>query len=291
MDDEATRDAGEVGPPVRRGPRPFTIATLAATLLLIAVAVVAAFAASGRLALPGRCTADDAACLRVLFVGNSYTYVNDLPGTVADLVRAGGTPMEVATVAVGGATLADHATSTETGTALGAQRWTDVVFQEQSLLPASPGYRAAEFIPAARVLAGRIAPSGARTLLFETWAHRDGWPEEGIDGYGPMQDAIDQAYAEAGRATGATVVPVGAAWRAALAADPALELWQADGSHPAPAGTYLAACVFYAALTSRSPVGLPARLGVSDDVARELQRVAETAVLGSSAPPSGSAVP
>ena len=291
MDDGATRDAGGAVPPPRRRPAASTVAAVAAVVLLVAVAVVAAFAASGRLVLPGRCAPDDAACMRVLFVGNSYTYANDLPGTVADLIRAGGTPVEVASVAVGGATLSDHAASSETDGAMASRRWTDVVLQDQSLLPASAAYRASAFIPAARTLAARASSAGARVLLFETWAHRDGWPEEGIDGFDAMQSAIDRAYAEAGTATGATVVPVGAALRAALAADPGLQLWQADGSHPAPAGTYLAACVFYTSLTARSPVGLPARLGVGDDVARELQGIAEATVLGGAGAPTASAMP
>ena len=50
------------------------------------------------------------------------------------------------------------------------------------------------------------------------------------------------------------------AWKKALAANPRLVLHQSDKSHPRPAGSYLAACVFYATLLDKSPVGLPAEL-------------------------------
>jgi len=52
-------------------------------------------------------------CMRVLFLGNSYTYVNDLPSTFAQLARSAGRPVEVAMVANGGETLTQHAASSE----------------------------------------------------------------------------------------------------------------------------------------------------------------------------------
>jgi hypothetical protein len=62
------------------------------------------------------------------------------------------------------------------------------------------------------------------------------------------------------RELGATVAPVGVAWKKALVADPKLVLHQADKSHPNPRGSYLAACVFYATLLDKSPLGLPGEL-------------------------------
>jgi hypothetical protein len=80
----------------------------------------------------------------------------------------------------------------------------------------------------------------------------------------------------------AVVAPVGMAWKKALAADPKLVLHQADKSHPNPKGSYLAACVFYATLLDKSPVGLPGELRkgnrvlvrVTPDEAATLQEIA-----------------
>ena len=58
----------------------------------------------------------------------------------------------------------------------------------------------------------------------------------------------------------AIVAPVGLAWESALKQQPQLALHLEDKSHPAPRGSYLAACVLYATVYGQSPEGLPARL-------------------------------
>ena len=75
-----------------------------------------------------------------------------------------------------------------------------------------------------------------------------------------MQEGLNQAYFSLAKALQADVAPVGTAWQWALREDPALELYMRDGSHPSPDGTYLAACVFYATLLDKNPVGLPAEV-------------------------------
>jgi hypothetical protein len=75
------------------------------------------------------------------------------------------------------------------------------------------------------------------------------------------------------------VAPVGVAWQLGVTRDSSLALWQPDGSHPTQAGTYLAACVFYAALFRASPVGLPTQAGLAPETARQLQQLAQEAVL------------
>ena len=77
------------------------------------------------------------------------------------------------------------------------------------------------------------------------------------------------------------VVPAGDAWQSALKKDPSLVLWQEDGIHPTEAGTYLAACVFYAVIFKESPEGLSYRGNLSKEMARELQAVAAKKVMNS----------
>jgi hypothetical protein len=215
----------------------------------------------------------------VLFIGNSYTYVNDLPDTFAEVARSGGRAVEVGMAAVGGATLEDHVASAVTQEAIRAAAWDLVVLQEQSQVPAVDTFRIGGFDPAVRSLARTVTSVGARPLLFATWAHRGGWPEERLPDYASMQGRIDDAYLGIGRELGVGVVPVGAAWAAVRASDPAIDLWQADGSHPSTAGTYLAACVFYAAVFGTSPLGLGGSGGLPAATARTLQEVAAATVL------------
>ncbi len=222
----------------------------------------------------GGCGGDGAdACLRVLFIGNSYTQKNDLPGTFANLVRSAGGSIEVSMIAPGGAFLADHAADPTVASTIAGTRWTAVVLQEQSLAPASPDVLQSRSIPAVVTLAGLIQADGAQPWLLETWAHRDGWPDLGLDYLG-MQDALDAGYQAMSERAGAPIIRAGEAWRRALSEAPTVTLWQDDGSHPTAAGTYLAACTAYLALTGASPVGLVEHGGLSDEDALALQKAA-----------------
>jgi len=73
---------------------------------------------------------------------------------------------------------------------------------------------------------------------------------------------------------------VGLAWQRAVGQRPGIALWDSDGSHPAPAGSYLAACVFYATLFGESPAGLNYHADLSPDEAQFLQAVAAQAAEG-----------
>jgi hypothetical protein len=209
----------------------------------------------------------------VLFLGNSHTYVNDLPAVFRELARAGGQNVETGMVANGGETLAEHATAAESTAAIRGSRWSFVVLQEQSEIPAFVSSRQSQMYPAARSLVGVIRTAGGTPVLLETWAHRDGLPQDGL-AYPAMQAAIDAGYGALGAQLGVVVAPAGQAWQTVLRDDPTIVLWQDDGNHPSMAGTYLAACVLYTRIFGASPVGIPDSGGLASDVARALQGAA-----------------
>ncbi len=257
-----------------------TLVAIGLATAIVLVAVLAGLVVTGRLAGQGPCGRPVApGCTRVLFLGNSYTAVNDLPGVFARLAAAGGSPVETEVVAPGGVTLADHATAVETREALGSVPWSWVVLQEQSQVPAATASRVAGMAPATATLADRIRAVGGRPILLETWAHRDGRPEMGLLDEASMQAALLAGYLAVGHALHVPIAPVGEAWRAVRLTSPELELWQPDGSHPTMAGTYLAACVLYASVFGRSPEGLGEAAGIPDAIARRLQTVAARIVL------------
>ncbi len=218
-------------------------------------------------------------CTRILFIGNSYTYVNDLPGMFGELAMAGGHAVETGMAAQGGWTLADHQISPETLALLNSSKWDYVVLQEQSQIPSVEQSRTATMYPAARSLVDSIRKTGAEPIFFLTWAHQNGWPEYGMQNYMVMQTEIDQGYLGIANEMIVPVAPVGYAWSAVNAQDPSLALWQADGSHPSGEGTYLAACVFYAVIFRDTPEGLSFHPHLSADTARLLQGVAASTVL------------
>ena len=132
-------------------------------------------------------------CIRVLFIGNSYTSVNDLPATFAELAGSGGVAVEVDAIDPGGQTLAGHAAAPDVLAAITGRRWTTVVLQEQSEIPAATDLFDRETVPAATTLVAAIRKAGAEPVLFDTWAHRDGWPERLLD-RAAMQTARTRAW-------------------------------------------------------------------------------------------------
>jgi hypothetical protein len=190
--------------------------------------------------------------LRLLFIGNSFTQRNDLPGLLAALAASAEPPIAIESerVIVNGASLRLHWNG---GTALARIEqggWDAVVLQEQSTLPIKNRKRYHENV---RLFDEAIRRTGSPTMLYQTWARRHA-PET-------QQDLIEASEAIAGE-LGATVVPVGRAWQQALERGGVPDLYDKDGSHPSPAGTYLAACTFCAALTGKNPAELPVPAGI-----------------------------
>jgi hypothetical protein len=210
----------------------------------------------------------------VLFLGNSYTYVNDLPGTFAKLAQSGGHPIDSAMVANGGETLAQHAASAQSLDEIASTPWTYVVLQEQSQTPAASA-GVAQSLAAAKTLGAKARTVGARPLLFMTPAHRDGMPEAGLANYETMQRAIDNGYLSIARSLSDAVAPVGYVWFIVVRQHSEIDLWQDDGSHPSPAGTYLEACVFYDTIFRQPSAGLGFLGGLTADEARTLQTAAD----------------
>jgi hypothetical protein len=249
---------------------------------IVLMACLALVTTTATLATRGKPRGDGRPAVRLLFVGNSYTFVNDLPGVFAMLANAGGHRVDVETIAKGGWTLASHEKSAKTLDRIANAKWDYVVLQEQSQIPASERARAATMYPAAHSLARRVTQAGAQPLLFMTWAHRRGWPEERLPNYDAMQAQITRVYVTLAKQLRAATAPVGEAWAQALRRNASLELWQADGSHPSEQGTYLAACVFYAVVFRETPQGLPPVKQVPREIAEQLQRVAADTVLADS---------
>lgn len=243
-------------------------------LLLLAILM-----AVGGCAHKAPCSDNSGVSTRVLFIGNSYTYVNDLPGVFTQLACSGQHLVETGMLAPGGWTLADHVNDSNTQTELAAKKWDYVVLQEQSLMPAFEQNRVQYTYPAARTLVRMIRDNGAEPMFFMTWGRRDGVPEYGLNDYGTMQKQLTTGYLTIADELGVAVAPVGSAWEQVHQQHPGINLWQSDGSHPTENGTYLAACVFYAAIFNESPQGLSYTAQIPADTAKTLQSIAADVVL------------
>jgi hypothetical protein len=205
--------------------------------------------------------------MHVLFIGNSFTARNDLPGLIAQLAHARGHTLEHRLISAGGASLRMHWNKGAAQEAIGKSRYDYVVLQEQSTLPIKNATRMHENV---RLFDATIRESGATTALYLTWARAN---------VPASQEALTNAYMSIGTEVGATVVPVGVAWRRVLGEPGHPVLHDKDGSHPSLAGSYLAACVFFGTLFGESAVGIESDLkGVSRVEITMLQETAWSVV-------------
>ncbi|MCF7955399.1 MAG: hypothetical protein K9M75_06325 [Phycisphaerae bacterium] len=184
--------------------------------------------------------------LNVLFIGNSYIYVNNLDIVLKNLALSANPQIKLNTkrIVKGGSTLQRHYNDPNTLTQIRKGKWDYIILQEQSLRPATDPEK---FYTYAEKLHSEIQKTSAKTVFFMTWA-RQKKPD--------MILPLSTAYTKIAKQVKAQTAPAGLAWELSLKRKPKLILHSKDGSHPNKYGTYLAACVFYATLTGQSPVGL-----------------------------------
>lgn len=249
-------------------------------LVLLALAALAASPVAHALVRPR----DGRPAYRVLFVGNSYTRANDLPHVMQRIAAGvpGGVSIRVAAITQPGWDLARHWSVPHTRAAIAGGGFTHVVLQDHSL---SALQHCGEFERFVRLFDGEIDRIGARTVLYETWARREGSRvyrrERLADGPVDMQARISECYAQLARRIGADVAPAGRAFLLAQQRlGDAADLYRSDGAHPSRNGTYLAAAVLYAVITGDDPRRTryrPHRMGRR--LAAQLREVARTALL------------
>jgi len=200
----------------------------------------------------------------VLFVGNSLTYVNDMPRMVADMAAASGYEMRYKVYAPGGRKLSQHAQDPVLLAEIARGIWDYVILQEQSQMPSLEYFQLDnEVYPSARFLSDKVREANpkARVVFYMTMAHRDGdaanaryVPE--LKTYAGTQERINRAYVAMAEQNNALLAPAGEVWQRVRTTAPEISLY-ADEAHPNLAGSYLVACVIYAVLFHRSPPGLP----------------------------------
>lgn len=183
--------------------------------------------------------------MRVLFIGNSLTYENDLPRTISHLaLSAGLAPCYCFAIAYPSYALEDHWDFRAAVTALEEEEWDFVVMQQgPSALPSSR----ANLVLWAGVFGDLIDQNGAQSVLYGVWPQLDrsfDFPN------------VAASYREAADSIGALFAPAGEAWQLAWAQDSTLQLYAADDFHPSPMGTYLAALVVFQRVYGRSPIGV-----------------------------------
>jgi hypothetical protein len=219
---------------------------------------------------------------KVLWIGNSYTSVNNLPLLTYNLALSAGDTLIYDSNTPGGMTFNAHSTNAATLQKIALGDWDNVILQAQSQEPSfSPGQVASQTTPFARKLDSLVhaASPCAETVFYMTWGRKFG-DASNCANYPPvctfsgMTDRLRSSYKLMADENEALLAPVGMAWKKAWETDATIDLWSSDNSHPSVAGSYLAACVFYTTLFKKTPVGLTYNAGLSGANALFLQEVA-----------------
>lgn len=207
--------------------------------------------------------------MKVLFIGNSYTYVNDLPLMVKELGGNLGIEIECVSNVKGGGYLSERLDdNNEMFHKLREQivkgDIDKVVIQEQSFFPALDK---AAFLRSAIGIASLFSPE-VELFFYQTWPYKDKSEKLRSVGaeYYEMHAALKEAYNEAAMMTGGVVCPVGDAF--VRMKDSGVELYDPDGSHLARIGTYLAACVICSKLTNVAPSTFRSLSGLDENEAQ-----------------------
>ena len=224
--------------------------------------------------------------LKVLFLGNSYTYVNNLPQLIKDIALANGDTLLFDSNCPGGYTFNNHFNNATSISKINSQAWDNVILQAQSQEPSFPPAQVeVQTLPYAIKLDSVIQHNNdcTETVFFETWGRKYG-DASNCSSYPPictyigMQDRLRASYKLFADTTRAIMSPAGEAWRKSISLNPTLELYSSDQSHPSLEGSYLTACVFYEVLFHKSVLTNTYTAGVSATNIPFLQQVAHDVV-------------
>lgn len=234
--------------------------------------------------------------LRVLFLGNSLIYYNDMPKTFEAFAKAAGKKIVVDSVTKGSATMAQFA---DRSTDIGASAYTKLTTQKWDFVIAEPSRRItpdentilnAE-IAGAKTLKALSDAAGAELLFYSVWGNNDGTlklyrmttgsssetyssrPISHQEHTAIMKDANDKVSAALG---GVRLVPAGYAFENSMAAEPSLNLYYTDLRHPNAEGSYLAACLFYGVIYGERASGVSFDGGIAS--AAFLREIADKTV-------------
>lgn len=222
-------------------------------------------------------TAQPQASLKVMLLGNSLVYTQNVPGLLRALAAAQseGPNIETATFVAPGGTLAERWKDGVAAKALREGQWDVLVLQERGGLLAcmaspqqrqQPECRASQ--RAHKQFAELAKSRGARVLLFGTWGPDAAW-----------QQNLDRGLMAIARSTGAETVELGEMLRAQDKRQPALPMF-ADGVHASLEGALLIAARLYRSIAGRKATPadldldfalLPANARVESDSPMEQQ--------------------
>jgi PKD repeat protein len=223
--------------------------------------------------------------LKVLYIGNSYTGVNNLPQLIHDVALSAGDTLVFDSNTPGGYQLIDHSTDSVTLSKIMAGGWNYVVLQGQSQEPIT---YSSQFFSGGALLYNLIKQYNpcAVPLMYMTWGRKNGdaancpfFPV--MCTYEGMDTTLRNSYLGLTTALNGEVSPVSVVWNYIRQNYPGIELYQPDESHPSTAGSYAAACSFYSSIFKKDPTLINFDFGLNASDAAVIRNVAKALVFDS----------
>lgn len=192
--------------------------------------------------------------IKVLFVGNSFTYYNNLPQVVSAMAKSQDIIIETKHSTVGGSSLENHWKSergTLTRIMIELEKWDYVVFNNHSISSInSPD----KFFDYSKKFAELVRSKGAEPIFLMTWAYKSN----------PlMLPEIEKMHKKLCEQTNTNYIPGGPLFASSLKYRPDIELYH-DDIHPSSNGTYLLGLAFYKYFTGKSVSNIPGNISTLD---------------------------
>lgn len=235
--------------------------------------------------MPMHSMANDNDSLKVLWIGNSFTFTNDIPGIVKDIADNQGVKLSITRFLKPGERFSGHLKNKELVKALKKGGWDYVILQGFSSTPAySTESVARDIYPYAHTLdsLAKTKSPNVHVIYYMTWGHKYGnvrqtdYPLD--DTYELMQERIKTTYLEMTHANNGWCAPVGIAWKRIIEDYPAYQLYESDCFHPSILGSYLSANVIFTTIHQRR-YQTDVTCGIPTEQAEALQQTAQNTVM------------
>ena len=210
--------------------------------------------------------------VRVLFIGNSFTFTNDVPSILKNLAQSQGKQVITQANCVPGESFKGHAQSDSTNKLIRQANYDYVVLQGYSReFTHSHDSIAQASLPYVKQLMDSItkyAPQ-AIPIFYMTWGYKNGTKlPTPFDNFDDMNTIIQRRYEKLAQRYGCWVAPVGVAWATVYHKNPDINLYGSDDYHPSLAGSYLVACTLHSMLfnercNTQYYAGLPGKQAVA----------------------------
>ena len=195
--------------------------------------------------------------MNILFIGNSYTYYNDLPALFEILANENEKDVVSSSVTFGGAKLyqfvdEENEYSAKLDQLLKDNKYDICILQEQSILPI---VNYSMFLGGVKKLNIKISEMLNNFILYETWGRKTG--SETLEEYGwtneSMTKLLAEAYENAAKEIGADVAHVGQNFHKVYKTHAEIELYNEDKTHPSYKGSCLATLTLYKTIFGELP--------------------------------------